>query len=67
MKATNEQVCNTLARLSEKYPHLRVMQLISNAVPQEVHTRLNHDLYYLRNEELMGYLLAYEQDIKGDT
>ena len=64
---TNEQVCNTLARLAEKFPHLRVMQLISNAVPQEVHNMLNHDLYYVENEALLGFLLAYEQDIQGDT
>ncbi len=64
---TNEQVCNTLARLSEKYPQLRVMQLISNAVPQDIHTMLNHDLYYVENEALLGWLLEYEQEIKEGT
>lgn len=63
---TTEQVCNTLARLTKKWPHLRVMQLISNAVPQEVHNMLNHDLYYLEDEALMGYLLAYEHTMKED-
>ncbi len=60
---TNEQVCNTLARLSEKYPQLRVMQLIINAVPTEIYTQLNNDLYYVENEALLGWLLEYEQDI----
>ena len=62
-ETTNEQVCNTLARLSEKYPQLRVMQLIINAVPTEIYTQLNNDLYYVENEALLGWLLEYEQDI----
>ncbi len=63
---TNEAVCNTIARLSEKFPQLRVMQLISNAVPQEVQNRMNNDLYYLENGALLEYLLEYEQKMKGE-
>ena len=58
---TNEQVCNTLARLCEKWPRLRVMQLIINAVPDEV---ADNGFYYIENDELMGHLLAFEQKIK---
>lgn len=60
---SNEQVCHTIARLSEKFPQLRVMQLISNSIPPEVQERLNNDLYYVENEELLGYLLCYEADV----
>ncbi len=62
-KVTNEQVCHTIARLSEKYPKLRVMQLIVNAVPQDVIERLHYDLYYIDNEDLLSYLLCYEADV----
>lgn len=62
-EVTNEQVCNTIARLSEKHPHLRVMQLISNAISQEVQHKLNNDLYYVENEDLLSYLLTYEKDV----
>lgn len=61
---TNEMVCNTIARMSEKHPHLRVMQLIVNAIPQDVIVKLHHDLYYVDNEELLKYLLDYEQAVK---
>lgn len=41
---------------------MRVMQLIVNAIPPDVMDRLNHDLYYVENDELMSYLLTYEAD-----
>ena len=62
MTTTNEQVCNTITRMSKKHPQLRVMQLINNAIPHEVQEQLNGDLYYVENEELLSYLLEYEQD-----
>ena len=62
MTKTNEQVCITITRLSKQHPSLSVMQLISNAVPHEVQERLNGDLYYVENDELIGYLLDYEAD-----
>ncbi|KKL26206.1 hypothetical protein LCGC14_2397660 [marine sediment metagenome] len=62
MTNSQEKLCNTIARMSEKHPHLRVMQLISNAIPHEVHERLNGDFYYVEDEALTGYLLAYEAD-----
>ena len=62
MTVTNEQVYHVLTRVSEKHPQLRVMQLISNCIPHEVQERLNGDLYYVENEELLSYLLCYEAD-----
>ena len=58
---TNDQVYHALTRISERHPQLRVMQLISNCIPPDVLDRLNHDLYYVENEELLRYLLEYEQ------
>lgn len=66
-KTTNEEVCKTLARLTKRWPHIRVMQLISNAVPLEVHNMVNHDLYFVEDEALMGYLLAYEKEIDSSV
>lgn len=61
---TNQEVCNTIARLSEKHSNLRVMQLIVNAIPQDVIEKFHSDLYYIDNEELLKYLLDYEQEMK---
>ena len=60
--STNEQVCKTITRMIERHPSLRVMQLISNCIPPDVNERLSCDLYYLDDEELLGYLLESEAD-----
>ena len=61
-EVTNEQVCKTITRMIERHPSLRVMQLVSNCIPPDVNERLSGDLYYLDDEELLGYLLEYERD-----
>ena len=59
---SKQETLIVLGRLSMKFPNLRVMQLISNCIPTDVLDRLNHDLYYVEDEALMEYLLAYETD-----
>lgn len=59
---TNEMLCHTITRMCKKQAALRVMQLISNCIPPDVNERLNGDLYYLDDEDLLSYLLEYEQD-----
>lgn len=52
----NLQVLNLMTQLLQKYPSLRVQQLLGNVIPSEVAKRVNYDHYYLPDEELLGYL-----------
>ena len=62
MTTTDEQVCKVITQISKRHLQLRVMQLISNAIPHDVQERLNGDLFYVENDELIRYLLEYEKD-----
>ena len=62
MTTTNEQVCSTIIKMAKTHPSLRMMQLIINSIPPDVVERLDGDFYYLDNEELLEYLLAYAAD-----
>ena len=58
------RLLHTLLRLSDRYPMLRIAQLIGNAVPEEVKQRLSNDLYYMEDSELTRYLLEFEGKIE---
>ncbi len=49
------------ARLLQ-FPNLRVCQLISNSINSPANP--NHDHYYVKDDELLRYLVAYK-NIKG--
>lgn len=55
------ELLNTVVRLSNKYPSLRLCQLIGNAVPSEEAQRRNNDLYYVKDEQLLEWLLNFEK------
>jgi len=48
------EILAVLLRLSERYPGLRIAQIIGNAVP-------TNDLYYIEDSDLFRYLLQYER------
>lgn len=55
------QLLGELHRLSDKYPSLRVTQLILNAIPSEELEKRGNDIYYVEDTELLGYLVNYER------
>jgi len=67
MSHTNQEarreLDETLQRLRHKYPDLRLTQLIGNAVPPPEATRRGNDLYYVTDEDLLGWLRQYEAKI----
>jgi hypothetical protein len=58
-----KEILGVLERIKVKAPGLRVCQTISNAIPEEVKIRLNHDLYYIEDSLLLEYLLQFEKVI----
>jgi hypothetical protein len=53
------QALRTLSRLSDKYPALRIGQLIVNALPPN----FANDPYYIEDSDLIRALLEFEQKI----
>ena len=56
--ATRIELLQTLRTMSACYPHLRVGQLIGNALPPEI-----VDIYYVEDSDLLKYLEKYEETI----
>ena len=53
------EILQILDKIQKKAPSLRLGQVIGNAVPADVMDRINNDLYYMPDEELLGYLTTY--------
>ena len=51
---THAVILDTLGRLSDKFPYLRMMQIIGNAIGGDY-------MYYLTDAELSNALLKYER------
>lgn len=60
-----EQLLGTLTSLSNRFPQLRVAQLISNAIPSEELQRRGNDIYYIKDVDLLSYLREYESKLFG--
>lgn len=58
------QVLGELKRLSDRYPALRVSQLIINAIPSEELQRRENDIYYIEDTDLLRYLTQYERRVE---
>ena len=50
-----QELLQTIVRLSDKYPSLRVTQLLGNS-----HGGEHIDLYYIEDSRLLNWLLLYE-------
>ena len=50
-----KEVLQVLNRLSDRYPQLRICQLVGNVLPAEI-----VDPYYLEDSELLKHLIAFE-------
>ncbi len=50
-----------LVILANKYPQLRIFQLIGNATPPVEALRLHHDMYYVGDREFLQWLDDYEK------
>lgn len=60
-----KETIKEIAALTEKLctQHgLRIMQLLGNAIPQDILERYNNDLYYLPDAELLEFLTAYDRN-----
>ena len=62
-EAVRRELMHAIARLSQKYPMLRLCQLICNAIPPEELARRSKDLYYIEDSKLLDWLLRYEQAV----
>ena len=60
-----KELLQTLARLSKRWPHLRVTQLIWNALPGTRRRRKGKDLFYVEDSELCKWLRKYEGWVDG--
>lgn len=63
--AMRRGVIQAIDRLSSKYPDLRITQLIGNATPSEEAQKLNNDLYYVEDSQLLEWLLGYERKLEA--
>ena len=59
----NIAVVRRLEELLQKYPDLRLCQLIGNAVPSAEAARRNNDFYYLPDEQLLEWLDEFERKV----
>ncbi len=55
-----QELLAELTRLSEKYPDLRLCQLIGNSIPVDEAQRRNNDIYYIEDDQLLQWLRRYE-------
>ena len=63
----NQELLADITRLSEKYPDLRICQLIGNAIPAEEAARRDNDIYYIEDAQLLQWLRSYEELIDAAT
>ena len=56
----NQELLAELTRLSEKYPELRLCQLIANAIPPQEYARRGKEIYYIEDSQLLDWLLTYK-------
>ncbi len=54
------ELLTELARLSNKYPGLRLCQLIGNAIPREEAAKRDNDIYYIDDAQLLKWLKAWD-------
>ena len=54
-----EETIKLLSEASRRFPRLRVMQLLSNALGPQ-----NKDPYYVTDEDLLGFLTVYMDNHK---
>ena len=54
-----------LYQMIVKHPELRLCQLIGNAVPAEEAKRLNNDLYYVEDKQLIGWLDDFDHQVQA--
>ena len=60
-----KELLQTLARLSKRWPQLRLTQLIWNATPTICRRRKGKDLFYVEDSEMLKYLRKYEGWVDG--
>ncbi len=54
-----QDLLQAIGRMSDRFPDLRICQLISNAIP----LGCGKDIYYIEDAELLDWLLAYEAKV----
>lgn len=54
------RVLDEMLRLLQKYPSLRVCQLIGNSIPTEELQRRENDIYHIEDEQLLQWLREFE-------
>ena len=56
-------VISKLRELNDKYPDLRVCQLIGNAYPEKERKRRGDDMYYVTDELLLKWLDEFDKKV----
>jgi hypothetical protein len=59
MDKDKRKVLNLLEFISEMCPAQRVCQIMVNCVPPEVLERVNNDMFYIPDADMVGYLQSY--------
>lgn len=62
-QTARRELVSEIARLSRKYPGLRLCQLISGAIPVEELKQRGNDIFYIKDEQLRKWLLEFERKI----
>ncbi len=57
----HRRIMACLAEIMKRAPMLRVCQIVGNAIPAEVLQRRKNDIYYIEDDELLGYLRIFEK------
>jgi hypothetical protein len=61
---TRQELFHTLCWLIQRYPSLRLCQLICNSIPPEELARRNNDLYYIEDADLLSWLRSFDQKLR---
>ena len=64
--AVREDLLRTISRLSDKYPQLRIAQLLGNAWAPAARAGTER-LYYMEDSQLLRLLLGYEAEVGAAT
>ena len=58
-----KELLQTLARVSDKHPQLRICQSLENTVPHDARGHRKRDLFYTEDSQFNQWLLDFEQRI----
>lgn len=67
MSELQTEILATIKRLSERWPELRIGQLLVNSIPVASRKQCGNDVFYLEDADLLKGLLEYESWVERSS